>query len=370
MLRFLFRIRPLRHLHDLNPITHRPWNLDLGVVYLLDSSSFSTATTLSMSASQKIASKRSKNADSVIALLSNHGFTSNQITSIASRVPALLSGNPDKCLKPKLNFLLSTGLTKADVVRLISIDPFILKTSLKKRLVPNFNLLKSILGSVHQVANALGRCTRLVRQNLENVLLPNMKTMQEHGVPRHRIVKLAIRYPRTFLQNTAKFSHSVAFVKEMGFDVLKWNFILGVCVVACLTSSTWERKLKLYQRLGWSEDDAISAFKKHPFCMVLSDDKIKKGMGFFVEKVKLELSFVAAHPNLLSLSLEKRVLPRCMVLDVLESKGLLQKKKGFAYCMQITEKQFLDRFVNKHECEVPLLLEAYHAKLDLAVFPS
>ncbi|KAL7208462.1 hypothetical protein ACSBR1_030247 [Camellia fascicularis] len=94
-----------------------------------------------------------------------------------------------------------------------------------------------------------------------------------------------------------------------------------------MCKSLWEQKLGLYCSFGLSKDDIISAFKLQPMCMIASEKRIKKLMVFFVNDLKLKPSMISKNPNILLLSLEKRIISRCSVLQLLMSKDAIKKKK-------------------------------------------
>lgn len=79
---------------------------------------------------------------------------------------------------------------------------------------------------------------------------------------------------------------------------------------------TWKRKVnvynKVYKGFGCSDGEVVLAFVMQPTCMLLSNERIRQAMEFFVEKV-------------LCYSLEKRVLPRFEVLGVLQFEGFSEQ---------------------------------------------
>ncbi|KAL7178108.1 hypothetical protein ACSBR2_031291 [Camellia fascicularis] len=81
-------------------------------------------------------------------------------------------------------------------------------------------------------------------------------------------------------------------------------------------------------------------------------------MDFFVNKIGWESSLIARKPVLVSLSLEKRIVPRWAAYEVLLSKGLIKNNNNsFINMLVSTEKCFLKKFVNCHEEEAPELLK-------------
>lgn len=160
-----------------------------------------------------------------------------------------------------------------------------------------------------------------------------------------------------------QFRVTVELIREMGFNPLSTMFIHGVAAVSRFNASTWNEKVALYRSLGWSHREVISAFAKQPYCMVLSEQKIRKAMDYYVKKTQWGPSFVSAHPVLLCLSLEKRVMPRCSVMRVLESKRL-ETRTSSAHFLMISEKDFLNKYVIKYKNRAPEVLEAYKVNLE------
>ncbi|XP_031285812.1 uncharacterized protein LOC116144509 [Pistacia vera] len=93
--------------------------------------------------------------------------------------------------------------------------------------------------------------------------------------------------------------------------------------------------------------------------MVTSVDKIMGVMDHFVNKMGWEPSVIMKQYNLLTLSLEKRIIPRASVLQYLSSTGLLKNNpyKEVA-SFRLPEETFLQRFVNCYD-EAPWLMKLY-----------
>ncbi|KAK8555943.1 hypothetical protein V6N13_070019 [Hibiscus sabdariffa] len=132
-----------------------------------------------------------------------------------------------------------------------------------------------------------------------------------------------------------------------------------------MSKSTWERKFDVYKKCGWSEKEILEAFRRNPIVMARSEYKIKAVMDFLVNVMGFQASSVAKLPNVLGLSMEKRIVPRGLLVKDLMSMGLLEKKLGL-WMLGITEEMFLKRFVYSYEEKAPELLKLYNEKLKLA----
>ncbi|XP_077249370.1 uncharacterized protein LOC143888866 [Tasmannia lanceolata] len=196
-------------------------------------------------------------------------------------------------------------------------------------------------------------------------MTPNIAVLKNHGVPNSMILKLISNHPTTMMLNNSRISEIVAMVKEMGFDPIKATFITAVRVMSGMSKLNWEGKLELYRSLGWSEAEIFSAFKTYPTHMIVSEKKIRRGMDFFVNEMNCKPSSISKYADILSLSFEKRIVPRCSVLQVLMSKGLINKDLCLSRPLRVNEKDFLEKFVIKYLHRVPDLLRVYQGKMEL-----
>lgn len=90
------------------------------------------------------------------------------------------------------------------------------------------------------------------------------------------------------------------------------------------------------------------------------------GMDFLVNKMDWVSVAIARNPMVLSLSLEKRIIPRFSVIQVLLSKGLIRKDFHIGTVWLRSEKHFLISFVTKYQEDVPQLLSIYQGKMSLS----
>ncbi|RVX22168.1 Transcription termination factor MTERF8, chloroplastic [Vitis vinifera] len=280
--------------------------------------------------------------------------------------PQLLVSDPDKSLLPKLHFFYSKGASNPDVVKIIASCPVILKRSLENQIIPSFNFFKDFFQSEEMTMATVKRFSRVLIVNPHICVESNINALQESGVPKSNIAALLSLQPRAFMVRPNHFREILEEVKKMGFDPSKTRFPTAVQAMTGMSKSTWERKIDAYKRWGWSEEDIWLAFTKSPWCMIYSEDKIMATMDFFVNKMGRESSLIANRPFLIGLSLEKRIIPRYSVVQVLLSKGLIDKDISLVVLFESTEKMFLEKFVNGYKEEAPQLLNLYQEKVNLS----
>lgn len=118
-----------------------------------------------------------------------------------------------------------------------------------------------------------------------------------------------------------------------------------------------------------SKDEIYSAFKLQPMCVIVSVKKIQKMMNFYLSKLNLSPSIISKNQNLLMHSLEKRIIPRCSVLQLLFSQGLIKEDiKQVVYVLRMKEETFKMRIMSKYKEEVPDIIEAHKGEIEFERF--
>ncbi|VVA21791.1 PREDICTED: mRNAion termination factor [Prunus dulcis] len=371
----LFKTHGLTQSHIKNLITKRPGLLlaDLDTklgpnMKLFKSLGFSGASLAKML--NKHPQVLESDAQAVFELFRSHGFSEKDIKTLTMRLPKLFIYDAKKTIKPKIEFLKSLGLSELYIPKLLSNEPYVLTRSLENHIIPSLQALVRFLGSDVSASKAIKGCHRMLEYNFEKVLDPNVSIFRSHGVPESLIVKMFLINPRTLLLKGSRVSEIIGDVKELGFDPNKMLFALAVCTMARMSKACWEQKLETYRSLGLSKDEIYSAFRKQPMCMINSVKKIHKLMPFFMNKLNMKPSMISKNPDILLFSLEKRIIPRCSVLQLLLSQGFIKEDVKFPYVLKMTNKNFRLRILSKYEAVVPDIVKAYKGKIEFQGFSS
>ncbi|KAJ0104777.1 hypothetical protein Patl1_19213 [Pistacia atlantica] len=336
----------------------------LKVSYLINSCGLSLKS--AVSASKFIQLKNSERADSVLRFLSDHGFTKTQISKVVRRYPRVISSDPEKTLSPKIEFFRSIGASRNDLVEIIARCPQLLSRSLKNHLIPNYNCLKNVVIHDKKIVKVLKRMGRGLLLDLRSKNFgPNIALLKDIGVPQSRISFLVTNMPSAAHSEHSKFSKVVNEVKEMGFNPTQTVFVLAVGVISNLKKSVWESKFEVYRRWGWSDDETLAAFRRNPCCMRISEEKITRVMDFFVNKMGWLSRDISKMPQFFSYSLENSIAPRCLVIQVLLSKGLIKENICPSSYLCDGQSKFIKRYVTKFQEEVPELFDVFQGKIDL-----
>lgn len=193
----------------------------------------------------------------------------------------------------------------------------------------------------------------------------NVAVLKQTGVPQYYITQHICTKSRVMKQDSDKFKNYVQEVLELEFQPSKSSFYQALCIIGGMRKLTWEHKKKIYKSWGWSDHKFLLAVKKHPICTSLSEKKIMSVMDFLANKTGFQSMAIARTPIVLCFCLEKRIVPRCKVMRVLQLKGLIKEDLSFYYFLQPSEKHFLDKFVIQYHQQVPQLLAVYQGKVGL-----
>ena len=120
-----------------------------------------------------------------------------------------------------------------------------------------------------------------------------------------------------------------------------------------------DEKIRALEMLGWSQYDVLTAVRKMPNLLNMSKERLQRNLDFLARDVGLEIPYIAQRPVLLMYSLERRLIPRHHLIKILNAKGMLSDKFDLYSVFALSEKKFLDRFMNPYKHMVPGLADAY-----------
>ncbi|XP_026418040.1 uncharacterized protein LOC113313475 isoform X2 [Papaver somniferum] len=332
------------------------------VSYLINSCGLSQ--TEAIIASKKINFKTTTKPDSVLTLLKTYGFTEPDISKLINKEPSILLSNPHKTLQPKLDFFKSKGIYEIELANFISRFPKFLTRGLKGEIIPSFEILKSIVHSDVHVIKMIKRNSWIISADRIKRVMVNVELLRNEGVPETNIHMCLSAQPRAYSESANRFKEILEKVKEMGFHHLQTTFLRAIHGLTSMNGANWRKKMDVYKRWGWSEDHIHAAFRKHPSCMMASEKKIMGIMNFLVNDMGHNSLSISGASKVFCYSLKNRIIPRCSVVKILVSKGLIQKKPCINSFVTITDKSFLEKYIKKYELEVPELMKVFQRQLN------
>ncbi|GAB2289489.1 hypothetical protein Dimus_023799 [Dionaea muscipula] len=315
-------------------------------------------------------SEKKNNPNSTINLLKKIGLDDSQVEKIVNSHPRLLRCMVEKTLIPKIRVLEDFGICGSELISMIASDPLLLKNFSRNNLLAKLDFLKSILGSVENARYAVKKVKWLLHASLTNTLQPNFELLKSYGISDEKLQKLLVRNPRLLCCHPKWVQERLARVEEvLGIPRESGMFLHGFIVMVSLSKKNLKLKFELFKRYGWSESDVLVMVKRLPYCLNISEAKLKTGVDFFVNKLGYEIGYLAAHPPLLLLNMEERILPRYAVLQVLQERKLMKKIPSIYTVMFVSESRFLDKYVLPFKDNLPELYEAESRFLDTYVLP-
>ncbi|GAU45525.1 hypothetical protein TSUD_400720 [Trifolium subterraneum] len=329
------------------------------VSYLINKFDFSPQFASKLCYSYRLRFKTAKKPDSVLAFFRNYGFSDSQLRHMIPKLPDLLSCNPSKRVLPKFQFFLSKGASTSDIVNLVSKNPRVLSPSLKNHIVPTYEVVYRILKSHDETI------TRVILDPVyhgNNHVHANIRLLIENGVSDSNIARLLRNWGQVF--RTHDMLKLVEELKDLGFSPTQTTFAIALHAKTYVIKNLWKEKVDAFKKWGWSDEDVVIAFKKQPYCMLVSIDKINLLMSFWVDQLGWDPLVLAKGPSLFLLSLEKRIIPRAEVVQFLLKKGLREKNASLTCPFVVPEKVFLDMFINRFK-ESSYLFKLYQEKLNL-----
>ncbi|CAK7351295.1 unnamed protein product [Dovyalis caffra] len=332
------------------------------VSYLVNKCGFSLKSALE--ASKHVDFESPDKPDSVLEVFRNHNFSKDHILNLVRRHPAVLLSKPHKTLLPKLEFFQSKGFSSPDVIKIMSSNPWIFRYSLEKHLVPAFDFFENLLQSDAVAIKAIKRAPYILNHNVES-MARIVDVLRDNGVPKKNIALLVRSKPSIMISNLEDFKKLIQEVTLMGFHRSKSQFVVAIIALRSMSKSTWDKKLDVHRRWGLSQEEILAAFVRYPCFMEVSEEKTMRVMDLFVNKLGWESSYLVKNPSISSYSLEKRLLPRALVLQFLVSKGMVEKSFRSLAFFITPEIKFKQRFIDNH-AESTQILKFYKEKLDLS----
>ncbi|KAE8648646.1 transcription termination factor MTERF9, chloroplastic [Cucumis sativus] len=301
--------------------------------------------------------------EAIIGFLKSHGFQYPQIAKLISRRPSILQSKVSNNLKPKFEFLQEIGFVGPLLHKLLLSTPWVLGSSLDSQLKPSFFVIKEMLESDEQVIAAISRFPSLLIYNLKGNFKSISDILASEGVPSRNIAKMIALNPRTSMQKADRMILAVKTVKESGIEPKAPMFIYALFVRLSMNESTWKKKINVLKSLGWSENEIFSAFKKYPYYLTCSEEKLRNVADFCFNTAKLDRETLITYPMFFNTSLDKRLYPRYKVLEVLKVKNLLKNTKIARVILLRGEKEFMEKYVVKHLDEIPNLMDIYRGNV-------
>ena len=197
--------------------------------------------------------------------------------------------------------------------------------------------------------------------NSYHLTVDNVNLMSDFGVSDSTVAKFLRTRPSIF--GSKDLIKSLEEVKGLGFDPSLATFEVALKAKKCMSKTLWDEKVDTFKKWGWSDEAVIQTFQLQPNMMLVSIDKINLLMSFWVNQLGWNSLALTKLPQMFCFSLEKRIIPRALIVQFLLMKGLRKKNASLVVPFDYSEKMFLSKFVFSFKEESDYLLKLYEEKM-------
>ncbi|KAF0933027.1 hypothetical protein E2562_013782 [Oryza meyeriana var. granulata] len=313
-----------------------------------------------LKASKSIAHlKSSSNPDAVLAFLADLGLSPKEVAAVVASNPRILCARVDRSLSPISAELRALGLSPSQIARLAQVTG---RYFLCRSFVSKVRFWLPLFGSSDRLLQASDWNYWLLTSDLEKVVEPNVAFLKQCGLSARDISKLLVAAPRLVTMHPDYVQDAVRRAVQLGVAPGSQMFRHALSTAGCIGQEKIDAKVSvLKESLGWSQEEVNLAVSKAPRILVASAERLRRNAEFLINEVGLQPQYIARRSVLLMYSLERRLVPRHLVVKLLKERGLIEKDRCFFNVVAPTEEKFLEKFVAPFEESVPGLADAYES---------
>ncbi|CAL9124071.1 unnamed protein product [Musa acuminata var. zebrina] len=270
------------------------------------------------------------------------GWSDPLVMKLLQREPRLLRANVETILKPRMRSLQDMGFSDTEIVQLVSSCPCLLYL---RDIQPRINFWRSLLGSNERLIKASRGNMFLLTSSVAQKIEPNISLLRERGISEQCIMQMLVALPSFFCRMNKYIDESIKRVEELGVSRDCKMFPHALLTVMTLSRSRFDATFATLMSFGWSQPDSLATFRRYPFIWNYSKKNLSDKMTFLMNEAGCELTYIIGHPALLTFSLEKRLRPRCEVMNFLDHNKLLDKGHDLLSVMLLSEEKFRNKFL-------------------------
>ncbi|GER42952.1 mitochondrial transcription termination factorfamily protein [Striga asiatica] len=303
----------------------------------------------------------------VVRYFESLGLSTAHMQSVIRRQPFVLFKDVDKILRPKVDFCQELGLRGPHLPILFSKNPTLLSSSLDKKLKPSIGVIKRVL-ECYRGKKTNDEITLLLFRILsryswdigkEATLESNIAYLKSCGIIGSQLIMLMKIELRLFSMREPELKGLVSRAVEMGFKMGSRMLVYGVLALYSNSPETISRKFGLFEELGFRKEECSLMFVKSPMLLKASEKKLRRSVDFFINTLGFDRCLLVGSPFLLKFSLEKRMVPRLKVMEVVKSRGVLKRHPSFITVLLLKEDEFVEKFVSKYGKELKVAYEKW-----------
>uniref|UniRef100_A0A0E0KLE9 Uncharacterized protein n=1 Tax=Oryza punctata TaxID=4537 RepID=A0A0E0KLE9_ORYPU len=200
------------------------------------------------------------NPDAVLAFLSGLGLSRPDIAAVVVNDPRFICARVDKTLATRVAELGDLGLSRSQIARLIPVARSVFRC---KSLAPRLAFLLTEFGSLDRCLEVVKTNYGVLTSNIETVIKPNLVVLKECGISIANWRTYA-SVSRVMNRPTKHLEQAVVRANEYGAKQGSRMFAHAVVIFGILGQEKLAKRLELFKRLGWSQDDLSLAVRRMP----------------------------------------------------------------------------------------------------------
>ncbi|CAD5172764.1 transcription termination factor MTERF4, chloroplastic [Musa acuminata AAA Group] len=296
--------------------------------------------------------------DSVLGLFKSYGFDNTQVKKVISANPRWLLLDVGKTLAPKFRALQDLGFSCSDITHLVISNNHAFSYK-SQTILSKIQLWQGLLGSNDLLVKVCKKNRWFLGYSIEKKIQPNIEILRDFGITDQKLSMILRHRPLLITQKAETLKALISRVEDLGVDRTSGMFPLTLTALHNVSEKKFKAHLEFFKGFGWSEDDFLAAFRKAPALSTCSLKSLQRKMEFLVNETRCAPYYLAHRPVILTMSLEKRLIPRYRILMGLKSRGVHIGNLRMDTYMSYTEKKFLEKFVFRYK-EFPELIELYN----------
>jgi len=259
-----------------------------------------------------------------------------------------------------MNYFLEMGASVSDFADILLQQRTILWYALDSTIRPVVEALRENMGSTENVWRILKSSRMKYLRGIRENLVRNVSFLRARAIPIESIQKRFLQSPAVFMRRHEVFKDLVAQAEvKWGVSPRSAFYLSAIHVLCSLSERTMESKCRVFESFGWDQSHVVNLFRRNPYCLALGERNIKAKLNLFMNELGYDPDHLIAFHLLLCYSLEKRVMPRYLVFQLLIEKGLIKRNLRFWNALRLPEDKFLGKFVLPFLDAVPNLHDIY-----------
>ncbi|GLJ32357.1 hypothetical protein SUGI_0651180 [Cryptomeria japonica] len=253
-----------------------------------------------------------------------------------------------RLLEPKIQVLIDVGVERENISKIVTKCPSILTAKLET-LRSNLEFLKTVFPTNDFLVRAITRSPFIIRLNLQNVLKPSVAYWEGFGFQGIEFIKFLLIDPWVLMRSSLT-PEQLDLNRKIDIQKESKMYKYVVSIVARSRIEVLEAKIVNLQLCGLSPEEACELIRVNPSVLNKSEETIKKKMDFMLNNMGLSVDFVTNHPRMLTMSLDKVMRPRFLVLQNMKAMNGVEEVNPTRLCtmLTVTEAKFVAQIIERH----------------------